>query len=51
MEFATVEEAIELAEIFYPESVSEIKARGERFVPYDILGVNPPRDLAYRVIG
>jgi SAM-dependent methyltransferase len=50
MEFATVEEAIELAEIFYPESVSEIKARGERRVPYEILGVNPPRDLAYRVI-
>ena len=50
MEFASFEEAVELAQIFYPEAVSEIRARGERRVPYEILGVNPPRDLAYRVI-
>ena len=51
MEFASLDEAVELAEIFYPESVAAIKARGERRVSYDILGINPPRDLAYRVIG
>ena len=50
MEFASLDEAIELARIFYPDAVSEIRARGERRVPYEILGVNPPRDLAYRVI-
>ena len=50
MEFVSLDEAIELAEIFYPEAVPEIKARGERRVPYEMLGVNPPRDLAYRVI-
>ena len=50
MEFASLGEAIELAQIFYPEAVSEIRARGARRVPYGILGVNPPRDLAYRLI-
>jgi SAM-dependent methyltransferase len=50
MEFASVEEAVDLAEIFFPEAVSEIQARGERRVPYEVLGVNPPRDLAYRII-
>jgi SAM-dependent methyltransferase len=50
MEFASLDEAIELAEIFYPESVAEIRTRGQRRVPYEMLGVNPPRDLAYRVI-
>jgi SAM-dependent methyltransferase len=50
MEFVSLDEAIELAEIFYPEAVAEIRTRGERRVPYEMLGVNPPRDLAYRVI-
>jgi len=50
MEFASLDEAIDLAQVFYPEAVSEIRARGQRRVPYEILGVNPPRDLAYRVI-
>ncbi len=50
MEFASLEEAVELAEIFYPHAVSEIRRRGERRVPYDVLGVNPPRDLAYKEI-
>ena len=43
-------EAVQLATIFYPHAVAEIKARGQRQVPYDLLGVNPPRDLAYRTI-
>ena len=50
MEFASLDEAVELAEIFYPAAVKTIQARGERRVPYEILGENPPRDLAYRVI-
>jgi len=50
MEFASLNEAIDLSQIFYPEAASEIQARGERRVPYEILGVNPPRDLAYKVI-
>jgi len=50
MEFASLEEAIELAQIFYPIAVEEIGRRGDRRVPYDLLGVNPPRDLAYKTI-
>ena len=50
MEFASITEAIELARIFYPQAVEEIMRRGDRHVPYEILGVNPPRDLAYKTI-
>ena len=50
MDFASAAEAVQLATIFYPHAVAEIKARGQRQVPYDLLGVNPPRDLAYRTI-
>ena len=50
MEFASITEAIELARIFYPQAVDEIRRRGDRHVPYEILGVNPPRDLAYKTI-
>lgn len=50
MEFASITEAIELARIFYPRAVDEIRRRGDRHVPYEILGVNPPRDLAYKTI-
>jgi len=50
MEFASHREAVELAEIFYPHAVTEIRRRGSRRVPYQVLGVNPPRDLAFKVI-
>jgi SAM-dependent methyltransferase len=50
MEFTNLDEAIELAQLFYPEAVAAIRSGGERRVPYDLLGVNPPRDLAYRII-
>jgi SAM-dependent methyltransferase len=50
MEFASHREAIELAEIFYPHAVTEIRGRGSRRVPYEVLGINPPRDLAFKAI-
>ena len=50
MEFASLEEAIELAQVFYPDAVGEIRRRGRALVPYELLGVNPPRDLAYKTI-
>ena len=50
MQFASVEEAVELSEIFHPHAVHEIRRRGDRRVPYEVLGVNPPRDLAYKEI-
>ena len=48
VEFTSHREAVELAEIFYPHAVAEVLRRGRRRVPYDLLGINPPRDLAFK---
>ncbi len=50
VEFASHEEAVELIEIFHPAVLGEVRRRGWRRVPYDVLGINPPRDLAFKVI-
>lgn len=49
MEFGDAEEAIEMMRIFYPRSAEEVRARSEARVSYTVLGVNPPRDLAFKV--
>ena len=51
VEFGSYREAVELAGIFYPHAVSQVRRRGSRRVPYEVLGINPPRDLAFKVIG
>ncbi len=48
--FASRDEAIELTEIFYPDAVREVRRRASARVPYEVLGYNPPRDLAFKVI-
>ncbi len=50
VEFSSYEEAVELAEIFYPTAVDEIRRRGSRKVGFEVLGINPPRDLAVKVL-
>ena len=50
-EFASHEEAVELAGIFYPGAAAEVRRRGRRRVPYEVLGINPPRDLAFKTVG
>jgi SAM-dependent methyltransferase len=50
VDFTSPEEAAELIEIFYPNASTQIPRRGWRRVPFDALGTNPPRDLAYKVI-
>jgi SAM-dependent methyltransferase len=50
VEFASHEEAAELTEIFYPAGIGEVRRRGWQRVPYKVLGINPPRDLAFKVI-
>lgn len=50
VEFASLEEAVELTEVFYPSAVAEVCRRGGRQVPYEVLGINPPRDLAFKVM-
>jgi SAM-dependent methyltransferase len=49
MEFRDAEEAIEMTTIFYPHAAEEVRARNEARVSYNVLGVNPPRDLAFKV--
>jgi SAM-dependent methyltransferase len=51
VEFASHEEAAELTAIFYPDVVEEVRRRGWRRVPYQVLGINPPCDLAFKVVG
>jgi SAM-dependent methyltransferase len=50
VEFASPEEAVELTELFYPRGAEEVRRHGWSRVSYDVLGVNPPRDLAYKLI-
>jgi SAM-dependent methyltransferase len=50
VEFASHQEAVELTAIFYPRGAEEVRRQGWTRVPYEALGVNPPRDLAYKVI-
>lgn len=48
MEFRDTAEAIEMTEIFYPHAAAEVRARNTARVDYEVLGVNPPRDLAFK---
>jgi SAM-dependent methyltransferase len=50
VEFASHGEAAELTEIFYPGAIAEVRRRRWRRVPYEALGINPPRDLAFKMI-
>ncbi len=50
LEFASHEDAVELTEIFYPAVAAEVRRAGTRRISYDVLGINPPRDLAFKVI-
>ncbi len=50
VEFGTVEEAVELASIFYPGAVSEVARRGSRVVPCSLLGISGPKSLAWRTV-
>jgi SAM-dependent methyltransferase len=43
-------EAVELAGIFYPGAADQVRRRGRRHVPFAVLGINPPRDLAFKVL-
>ncbi len=50
VEFGSVQEAAELSEIFYPKAAAEVTRGGLRRVPYEMLGINPPRDLSFKVM-
>ena len=48
--FRSHSEAVELAEIFYPGAVEAIRQHRLRRVPFELLGINPPRDLAFKTL-
>lgn len=48
VEFPSLEEALVIADIFYPHAVDAIAERRSLRVPYDLLGINPPCSLAWR---
>jgi SAM-dependent methyltransferase len=48
VEFRSEDDAEELAELFYPEAAEWIARKRSRRVPYEVLGVNAPRDLCWR---
>jgi SAM-dependent methyltransferase len=50
VEFGSYHEAVELADIFYPKAAGEVRRRGSGKVPFELLGINPPRDLAFKVL-
>ena len=50
VEFPSPEDAIELTEVFYPDAAAEVRRAGLRRVPFATLGVNPPRDVAFKVM-
>jgi SAM-dependent methyltransferase len=50
VEFATLDEAVELTEIFYPGAAAEVRRGARQRVSFDTLGVNPPRDIAFKVM-
>jgi SAM-dependent methyltransferase len=50
VEFGSYADAVELAEIFYTKAAGEVRRLGQRTVPFELLGLNPPRDLAFKVL-
>jgi SAM-dependent methyltransferase len=50
VEFGSYQDAVELSEIFYPKAADEVRRRGSPKVRFEVLGINPPRDLAFKVL-
>jgi SAM-dependent methyltransferase len=50
VEFRSYDEAIELSGIFYPGAADRVRRGGQPRVPFEVLGINPPRDLAFKVL-
>jgi SAM-dependent methyltransferase len=50
VEFGSYADAVELAGIFYPRAADEVRRLGGQRVPFEVLGINPPRDLAFKVL-
>jgi SAM-dependent methyltransferase len=51
VEFGTMPEALELTRIFYPQAHEAVRRGGSPTVPYEVLGMHPPRDLCWKAVG
>jgi hypothetical protein len=50
VEFPSHEKAVELSQIFYPHATEQVRAQRLRRVPFELIGINPPRDVAYKFL-
>jgi SAM-dependent methyltransferase len=50
VQFPSHKDAVELAEIFYPSAAPAIRRRRLRRVPFELLGLNAPRDVAFKTL-
>jgi hypothetical protein len=50
VEFGSYADAVEMAQIFFPAAADEVRRLGSRRVPFEALGINPPRDVAFKVL-
>jgi SAM-dependent methyltransferase len=47
VDFGSVGEALAMTRIFYPDALDDVRERNSSTVPYEVLGMNPPRDLCW----
>jgi SAM-dependent methyltransferase len=50
VDFGSLEEAVAVAGIFYPDAVESIRSSGRAAVPYSVLGRETPQDLCWKRI-
>jgi SAM-dependent methyltransferase len=50
VDFGCYREAVELTGIFYPKAAAEVRRRGLQTVPFQVLGINPPCDLVFKML-
>ena len=50
IEFGSYADAVEMARIFFPGAADKVRRLGRREVPFEVLGINPPRDVAFKVL-
>jgi SAM-dependent methyltransferase len=50
VDFGSLEEAVAVARVFYPDAVDAIRSAGRAAVPYSVLGRQTPQDLCWKRI-
>ena len=50
LEFDSYADAAEMTRIFFPSAADKVRRLGRREVSFEVLGINPPRDVAFKVL-